>query len=57
MVNDYKAVEPLYKLEGMTVTLNFSLDNLEYLRGKFKIEDKEDLLDAIYECISTYMEL
>lgn len=54
---DYEAVKPLYDLEGMTITLNFSPDNLSYLREKFEIEDKEDLLDAIYECITTYMEL
>lgn len=54
---DLELANILYDLDGMTVTLNFSPDNLKYLREKFEIENKEDLLNAIYECINTYMEL
>lgn len=58
---DYDSAKTLYECAdingGITVSLYFSDDNLDYLREKFDIEDKEDLLQCIYECISTYMEL
>lgn len=58
---DYDSAKVLYECAdeygGMTVSLYFNEDNLNYLREKFTIEDKQDLLDCIYECISTYMEL
>ena len=42
----------------MTVVLNFSEEYIKYLKTKFDwIEDKDDLIQAIYECIETYMEL
>lgn len=43
--------------DEMTVTLNFDSDALDYLREKFEINDKSDLIDFIYECINTYMEM
>ena len=33
----------------MEVTLNFDEGWIEYLREKFEIEDKQDLIEAIYE--------
>ena len=60
-MTNYEAIKPLYEMDGkdggMTVSLYFDKDNIAYLKKKFDIEDKESLLDAIYECISTYMEL
>ena len=50
-------VKFLYDLPGLTVTLNFSPENIEYLKEKFEINDLEDLENAIYECIDTYMEM
>ena len=41
----------------MTVQLTFLNDDIDWLREKFDIENKEDLTKAIWECISTYMEL
>ena len=59
-MDNYKAIKPLYDLEkegGMTITLHFTNENLKYLREKFDIEDKQDLINAIFECINTYMEM
>ena len=39
------------------ITLTFYKEDLEILREKFVIEDKQDILDAVWECITTYMEL
>ena len=41
----------------MTVELTFSKEDIKCLRTKFDIDDKEDLIDAIMECITTYMEM
>lgn len=41
----------------MTITLNFTDEDIKYLKEKFDIENKEDLVSAVWECISTYMEL
>lgn len=41
----------------MEIHLTFSKDDLEYLRTKFEIRNKEDLCSAVWECISTYMEM
>ena len=60
-MTNYEAIKPLYEMDGkddgMTVSLYFDKDYIAYLKKKFDIEDKQSLLDAIYECISTYMEL
>lgn len=44
-------------MEEMVITMTFTPEDLAYLREKFFIDDKQDLLDAVWECISTYMEL
>lgn len=41
----------------MEVTLVFSKNDIDYLREKFEINDVDDLKDAIFECVSTYMEM
>lgn len=41
----------------MSITINFTLEDLEVLRKKFKIDNEEDLYDAIMECINTYLEM
>jgi hypothetical protein len=41
----------------MTVQLTFYENDLDELRRKFEIENEEDLSAAVWECISTYMEL
>ena len=41
----------------MVLTLEFSDDELNYLREKFDIDDEEDLSMAVWEMINTYMEL
>lgn len=41
----------------MKVELEFDDGWLEYLRKKFEINDEEDLKEAIFECINTYMEM
>ena len=47
------------KTENGFVTIKLSLlpDEVEWLRQKFTIEDKEDLVAAVWECVTTYMEL
>ena len=44
-------------MKETTIILYFNEDYLEYLREKFDIENTEDLISAIYECIDTYMEM
>ncbi len=41
----------------MTVQLTFSDSELNWLREKFDIDNKEDLTAAVWECVSTYMEM
>ena len=41
----------------MQIQLTFTDDDIEYLKEKFDIENKEDLVEAVWECVSTYMEL
>lgn len=41
----------------MEITLFFNEDDMEYLREKFNIDNVDDLKLAIFECISTYMEM
>lgn len=35
----------------------FSKEDIEYIKQKFDIENEDDLRRAVYECVSTYMEL
>lgn len=41
----------------MTIQISFTEEDLAFLREKFDIFDSEDLYNAVWECISTYMEL
>lgn len=41
----------------MEIQMTFTDDDIEWLRSKFEIHDKEDLYMAVWECITTYMEL
>ena len=41
----------------VTILLNFDKDDIKWLRTKFDIKSKEDLVTAVWECITTYMEL
>lgn len=41
----------------MTIQLSFSEEEIDWLKSKFDIHSKEDLNSAVWECISTYMEL
>jgi len=41
----------------MTIQITVSKEQLDWLRKKFDISNEEDLTDAVWECISTYMEL
>lgn len=54
----YNSAKRLYNMDGgITVTLHFDEDNIRYLQSKFDITNQEDLLNAIYECVDTYMEM
>lgn len=44
-------------LDEMSIRITFTEDDLEYLRRKFDIDDETDLENAVWECISTYMEM
>ena len=41
----------------MTIQMTFTPEDLEWLRSKFELHDKEDLCMAVWECITTFMEL
>lgn len=43
--------------DSVNVNICMSQDYIEYMREKFDIENEDDLISAIWECISTYMEL
>lgn len=45
------------KFKEIQITMTFTEEDLDYLSQKFDIEDKQDLLDIVWECISTYMEM
>lgn len=49
----------MYKPYPITITvqLSFSEEEINWLKSKFDINSKEDLASAVWECISTYMEL
>lgn len=47
----------VYENGFVTIHLNFSRDDVEWMRQKFDLETKEDLVTAVVECITTYMEL
>lgn len=41
----------------MEIKLKFDEDTLDYIKTKFDIDNEEDLSDAVWEMISTYMEM
>jgi len=41
----------------MSIVMTFSEDDLNCIREKFEIENNEDLYNAVWEMINTYMEL
>lgn len=43
--------------EEMQIVMTFNEEDLNYIREKFEIEDKEDLYNAVWEMINTYMEI
>ncbi len=43
--------------DEMSIVITFSEEDLKYIGMKFDIEDKEDLYQAVWEMISTYMEM
>ena len=44
-------------MDDTTIQITFTKDDIAYLREKFDIEDKEDLYEAVWEMIGTYMEI
>lgn len=44
-------------LDEMSIQITFTEDDLEWMCEKFDIEDETDLYNAVWECISTYMEM
>lgn len=40
-----------------TIQITFTIDDINYLKTKFDIDDKEDLYRAVWEMINTYMEM
>ena len=40
-----------------TIQITFTEDDIDYLKTKFDIDDKEDLYEAVCEMINTYMEM
>lgn len=43
--------------EEMQIVMTFNEEDLNYIREKFEIENKEDLYNAVWEMINTYMEI
>lgn len=44
-------------MKDMTIQITFTEDDIDYLQEKFDIKDKEDLYQAVWEMINTYMEM
>lgn len=44
-------------MKDTTIQMTFTEDDINYLREKFNIKDKEDLYEAVLEMINTYMEI
>ena len=43
--------------DEMNIVITFSEEDLNYIGIKFDIENKEDLYQAVWEMINTYMEM
>lgn len=44
-------------MKDTTIQITFTEDDITYLQEKFDIKDKEDLCQAVWEMINTYMEM
>ena len=44
-------------MKDTTIQIAFTEDDINYLQTKFDIKDKEDLYQAVWEMINTYMEM
>lgn len=44
-------------MKDITIQITFTKDDITYLQEKFDIKDKEDLYQAVWEMINTYMEM
>lgn len=44
-------------MEETTIQITFTIDDINYLKTKFDIDDKEDLYQAVWEMINTYIEM
>ena len=44
-------------MEETTIQITFTEDDINCLKTKFDIDDKEDLYRAVWEMINTYMEM
>ena len=44
-------------MSDTTIQMTFTEDDINYLKEKFDIKDKEDLYQAVWEMINTYMEM
>ena len=44
-------------MKDMTIQITFTEDDIASLQEKFDIKDKEDLSQAVWEMINTYMEM
>lgn len=45
------------KTKDMSIKLHVAGSNIDWLRQKFDINSEADLIDAIWECIDTYMQM
>ena len=51
-------MEELEQVEReITLQMTFTEDDLKNMRTKFDIESKEDLYQALWECVNTYLEM
>lgn len=44
-------------MKDVTIQITFTEDDIKILQEKFDIKDKEDLYQAVWEMINTYMEM
>ena len=44
-------------MEETTIQIIFTIDDINYLKIKFDIDDKEAFYQALWEMINTYMEM
>jgi len=44
-------------MKDTKVEIIFSEDDIKYLQTKFDIKTEKDLIDVVWECLNTYMEM